>query len=135
MKKTITIKYGQMPGIVKWFSNEEGFYRTAVLPVKVRRLFKNIAKKIEAVYREYTEDFEETFDKYRSDEYSVVTDGNLGVRKVKAEHLQDYQRELAEFYDIDAEVEIVPIDLPDVQSLDISPADYDVLELFLSSEG
>lgn len=134
MKKTITIRYGQLASIVKWFINKDGFYLNAALPVRARRNLKNIAKKIDGIYAEYIEDFEESFAKYRSDEYSSVSEDVSDMRKVKDEFLQDYQREMRDFYSIESEIEITPIEINDVQSLTISPADFDVLELFLTDE-
>ena len=130
-KKTIEITNYDLLNIISWMSDKDGWYQNTKLPISVRRIFKDIIKKIGGLKSDYDEDEKEITGEFTDDKHSDPVEGKDGVRQVKEKYLADFNKARLELLSIKRELEFVPLPCSAVSDMEILDKDYRILDLFL----
>ena len=130
-KKTILITNYDLLNIIVWFDDENGWYKSTKLPISIRRMCKNIIKKLNELKSNYDEDEKDALGEYRDSKHSDPIKGDSGLRKVKKEYLSEFNKARLELLSIKSELEFIPLPHSAFDDMDILDKDYRILDLFL----
>ena len=115
--------------------NVLGELNNAKLPVKVAYAITKNINKINSELKAYNEEKTKLIDKYaEKDEEGELKRNEIGNVILKEEHIEEWNRDIAELLSIENEIDIHMIQLDDLLNSDysISPAELTVIDFMIN---
>ncbi len=115
--------------------NVLGELNNAKLPVKVAYAITKNINKINTELKAYNEEKVKLIDKYaEKDEKGELKTNEIGNVILKEEHIEDWNRDIAELLSIENEIDIHMINLDDLlnSNYNISPAELSVIDFMIN---
>ena len=115
--------------------NTLGKLNNAQLPIKVAYAISKNVNKIESELKAYNAEKAKLIDKYaEKDEKGELKTNEIGNVILKEEHIEDWNRDIAELLSIENEIDIHMINLDDLlnSNYNISPAELVVIDFMIA---
>lgn len=115
--------------------NTLGKLNNAQLPIKVAYAISKNVNKIESELKAYNAEKAKLIDKYaEKDEKGELKTNEIGNVILKEEHIEDWNRDIAELLSIENEIDIHMINLDDLlnSNYNISPAELSVIDFMIN---
>lgn len=115
--------------------NTLGKLNNAQLPIKVAYAISKNVNKIESELKAYNAEKAKLIDKYaEKDEKGELKTNEIGNVILKEEHIEDWNRDIAELLSIENEIDIHMINLDDLlnSNYNISPSELSVIDFMIN---
>lgn len=100
------------------------------IPIKAAWVRRKNLKKILDAYATYKEAFNELQQRYSDDEHSVEKEN--GDRQIRFQYMPQYQKEVTELLNLEADVAIEKIDLEDLGDCSLTDVEMDTLAFMIN---